>query len=1359
MKMKFLNRIIKNPVIIVLNIYFKTAIVNIYKTYNKLSIYLINILICVFLFLVLIKILGLLSYLCSLYGMDFFSYAIPSGDSSSNGNVDPVRWWPSGVPQGWSIVGTGLATFAALSKLPGVSPRMRVLGALGASGVTATNITYHSAIENPVGFNRFMWSMTEYQRTGIWPSIEQANQASQQAVENVVKTSMNHVDNSVVDKIVSEVSSKNNFLPSLDFDFSLFITRLSDLIFKETMQLLQPVYVEGFFDDLIGQRMFVEVLLLILAISLVLLFIVFIFNVIFLLNKDWIIKKFNNKFISLYIKYQSFLSKITLVYVPILIFIGLFTLCQGLHWLIINQIPYESLEIDLHKYVSSSFLFIILNPNKFNIYNYENKNNITHHINKKRSYFTAKAKLIQKHMKDGNINKNKIILRTFENISNSPELNSLNKYDSHSRTIIPSILKKKTKYLKDTKKVISRLSNLTSIYNSDSPIFKELLINLINGPFDEQTQLKIEYFLKNQYAVLNKSQLDSADNNIYSNLTNLIIKELYESKENLVKLINNYKKNIIIEDKNLSSEVNNIIYKTDIEFIINITYGRLLRIISDNQHINNHTIMLEVIMDLGSELINQYLFKSYELEKNQSDIKISFLMWKKSKAGASLVNSMENPQLVFELGSKLINWIVELELIKVSIKILAKNEKINILVCGAKLEKLISTIKEKPVFNLPYKIPMIVKPKLYKWENNDYFQLGGYLLNDLEFTDKIFLSNKEISNESKLLPNNIICDMVNNINSVAFKINENVLDFILKNNKKYNFYIESNYNHPLTLKNKLTPIEVKELEGFYSRRYLEQNILGLAIIFREVPSFYIPVRLDYRGRLYCITEYFNYQNIDLAKSLIEFSVGEKIFLSDEESINYLKIYCANSFGNKIEKKSFNDRIKWVNENIENIINFENGILISQAENKLAFVAFCFEYIKYTQAINRKEEYFISNLPIQLDASCNGFQHLTLLIDDVALSKELNLGVATWDDIPKDFYSFVGLKVKNYFINQLFDLKETLTDMEKKSFQKLASLNIHRNLIKKAVMTIPYNASPSSIVDYIKEEFDKIENPNYKNENIVSTDGFDSATVREDLKSNKGSLEIQHNKNKNKNYNKNKDYYIYKLKSDPSVVFFDYDFQILRKALNLVILVDYPKLTLLLKYLKDVANVSNKLNLAIPWSLPSGLVVNQQFFLKDTIKVKPFKYTKNLLNLSINLKNEFNQNKQKIALMPNLVHSLDAASLCLVIGNYFKENNNFFSIHDCFAVPCNKVKILTTLLKSAYCVIYTNNKYLIDFHSNFITNIKRCYGEDSVSLDEEKNKLTVITNSEEITVKCPSIKSIIDSDISKIDVSNSTYLIH
>ena len=78
----------------------------------------------------------------------------------------------------------------------------------------------------------------------------------------------------------------------------------------------------------------------------------------------------------------------------------------------------------------------------------------------------------------------------------------------------------------------------------------------------------------------------------------------------------------------------------------------------------------------------------------------------------------------------------------------------------------------------------------------------------------------------------------------------------------------------------------------------------MATIFSAVPYFYFPVRLDYRGRMYCVTEYLNYQGIELAKGLLQFSVGEKVHLNDKLAISYLKIFGTNCFGNTLEKKIF-----------------------------------------------------------------------------------------------------------------------------------------------------------------------------------------------------------------------------------------------------------------------------------------------------------------------------------------------------------------------------------------------------------------------------------------------------------------------
>jgi hypothetical protein len=75
------------------------------------------------------------------------------------------------------------------------------------------------------------------------------------------------------------------------------------------------------------------------------------------------------------------------------------------------------------------------------------------------------------------------------------------------------------------------------------------------------------------------------------------------------------------------------------------------------------------------------------------------------------------------------------------------------------------------------------------------------------------------------------------------------------------------------------------------------------------------------------------------------------------------------------------------------------------------------------------------------------------------------------------------------------------------------------LVKKALMTLPYNASARSIVEYIKEIFDKIKEDHYE------------------------------------------------LIYDNSIVFRKIDFDSLRNALHIVLYKEYPKLKKLLKYFR------------------------------------------------------------------------------------------------------------------------------------------------------------------------------------------------
>src|SRR5699024_3000984 len=125
---------------------------------------------------------------------------------------------------------------------------------------------------------------------------------------------------------------------------------------------------------------------------------------------------------------------------------------------------------------------------------------------------------------------------------------------------------------------------------------------------------------------------------------------------------------------------------------------------------------------------------------------------------------------------------------------------------------------------------------------------------------------------------------------------------------------------------------------------------------------------------------------------------------------------------------------------------------------------------------------ITYLPVQLDASCNGYQHISMLVQDIDLGKHLNLTKSTRNDIPSDFYSIIATFLEKYYtyILEKGEFKET----SKENILRLKSLDITRNNLKRAVMTIPYNASSIQLIKYLQEKFEIDENEtNLRNSNI------------------------------------------------------------------------------------------------------------------------------------------------------------------------------------------------------------------------------------------------------------------------------------
>lgn len=294
-----------------------------------------------------------------------------------NNVADPVRWWPSGVPQTWTILGSALAIYRFLP----APPRFRAIIALGSMGISIPSMVYFNGIENPNGFNRLMYSFDHRLRTGVWPNPNNVPNE----VTNV------DIDNLILNRWLQEMQRSNNFPKDINTNFpnnpggpgsnggsgfnggsggsgsssgisNNFVgdnipsindlsNTIADKLVEICANIFNPVLVEGYLDDLIGQHLLFQILLYIVAISILLLFIVFLFLFFILQHKEYVINKFQNKYIKMYIKYQFILAKISYYIIPILILFGLIEMIVILHYTLSHPIPYHILPINLHTYI------------------------------------------------------------------------------------------------------------------------------------------------------------------------------------------------------------------------------------------------------------------------------------------------------------------------------------------------------------------------------------------------------------------------------------------------------------------------------------------------------------------------------------------------------------------------------------------------------------------------------------------------------------------------------------------------------------------------------------------------------------------------------------------------------------------------------------------------------------------------------------------------------------------------------------------------------------------------------------------------------------------------------------------------
>lgn len=183
---------------------------------------------------------------------------------------------------------------------------------------------------------------------------------------------------------------------------------------------------------------------------------------------------------------------------------------------------------------------------------------------------------------------------------------------------------------------------------------------------------------------------------------------------------------------------------------------------------------------------------------------------------------------------------------------------------------------------------------------------------------------------------------------------------------------------------------------------------------------------------------------------------------------------------------------------------------------------------------------------------------------------------------------------------------------------------------------------------------------------------------------------------------------------------------------------------------------NKLNMNIGtvWKTPSGLILEQKYMKTESKKIrttalgkmKAFNITKPL--------NVINVQKQNYSIVPNLIHSLDAANISILINYIINNGNkiNLLTIHDCFATDANNIEYVNLQVKLAFLCIYQNKDFLINFHNYAINHLIQ------LGIVLNKDRTAVILDSG-ICIEVPKLPDFNNNFDLKYNLLNSPYFIN
>lgn len=227
-----------------------------------------------------------------------------------------------------------------------------------------------------------------------------------------------------------------------------------------------------------------------------------------------------------------------------------------------------------------------------------------------------------------------------------------------------------------------------------------------------------------------------------------------------------------------------------------------------------------------------------------------------------------------------------------------------------------------------------------------------------------------------------------------------------------------------------------------------------AFMFKDYPELFFVYFGDNRGRLYPMTYGLNPQGSDLQKSLLRFAAGCPV--RTDTAQKWFLIHGANKWG--FDKATLLERERWHQDKQDLLLAIAadplNNTAWKDADSPLQFLAWCFEYAEWTyDRVN-----FRSHLPISMDGSCNGLQHLSALLRDEIGGRATNL---TIQEAMADVYREVA--------GVTAELLQQMPLDEAGIVARWRAAEIERGFVKRAVMTMPYGVTFRTAWSYVIEE--------------------------------------------------------------------------------------------------------------------------------------------------------------------------------------------------------------------------------------------------------------------------------------------------